>query len=691
MLDSHADFSTILDHVADGVTVQDRSGNLVYANIAAARVLGFAGPEERLAAPVASRLERFEMFTESGLAMAPGELPGRQVLAGGPSAAVTVRFRGRESGEDRWSTIRATPIAGADGRAAYAVNVWHDITDQKHIEHRQRFLVKTGELLASSLDVEATLATIAELAVPELADWSAVHLVRADGSLAQLAVAHADPERTAWARHLQERYPPEPDAARGVPHVIRTGRGELIPDVTDEMLVAAARDPEHLEIARQVGMRSAMIVPLAGRERVLGAITFVAAESGRRYGPPEFALLEELARRAALALDNAYLYRAERIARLRADEAHLRFRALFEGIPDAILVLDDDEAIIDVNAGACDLLGYGAEELILLPIAELIPASANLDASTTVADLDEWRGATEVRRRDGALIPVELWFRRLDLPSGSVRIGAMRDISERRAAERAREEVLAAVSHDLKNPIGVIKAHIQLLQRSLDRGRALEPAALRERLAAIDAMSTRMALLLDDMTDVARSERGEVAEVTRAPTDLVALARRCAAEMAAASRAVDVDIDPRVTELVGMWDTRGLERVLHNLVQNALKYSPEGGKVTIRVGRATDVDGWAELAVLDEGIGIPERDRERIFEPWYRGSNVSGIAGTGIGLAGARNIVEAQGGTIAIGSHEPRGTVVSVRLPLESPPSEDSANDPVSPPPDPQEIAAPPG
>jgi PAS domain S-box-containing protein len=673
MLASRDDLSIVLDNVADGVTVQDRSGQLVYANFAAARVLGFASQQELLATPAAEILRRFEIVDEDGQPLPLGKLPGRLALEGLAEAAVTLRFRRLPDGEERWSSVRATPLLDADGRAQYAVNVWHDVTAQKRIEHRQRFLVQAGELLASSLDVEATLAHIAKLAVPGLADWCAVHLVRDDRSLAQVAVAHVDPERAAWARQLQERYSTDPDAPFGVPQVIRSGRPELVTDVTDEMLVAAARDEEHLEIARRVGMRSAVTVPLVVRERALGAITLVTAESGRRYEQQDLELLEELGRRAAMAIENARLFNAERAARNHAQDVHLRFRALFEGMPDAILVLDDDESVIDANAGACDLLGYDGEELILMPVTELIADPAEIHAGTTPMALDEWRGVTEVRRRDGERVPVELWFRKLTLPSGTVRIGALRDISERRAADKAREEVLAAVSHDLRNPIGVIKGHVQLMLRMLDRGKAPEPERLRDRLASIDAMGSRMVSLLEDMTDVARSRRGEPIELVRKPTDLVALARRSAEELAIAGSR-DIQVDAGAETLVGLWDARGVERVIHNLVQNAVKYSPEGGGVSVRVARADGGDGaWAELAVLDEGIGIPEGDHERIFDPYFRGSNVGGISGTGIGLAGARTIVEAQGGTITVAGREGPGTVVTVRLPLEAP-TDDVAN-----------------
>ena len=124
-------------------------------------------------------------------------LPGRRALQGEPKSSVTVRFRIQETGEERWSVIRSSPVTDAAGNVLYAVNVWQDATAQKRAEAAQRFLAEAGEALATSLDVEATLANIAWLAVPRLADWCAVHLVREDGSVSQLAVAHVDPERVA--------------------------------------------------------------------------------------------------------------------------------------------------------------------------------------------------------------------------------------------------------------------------------------------------------------------------------------------------------------------------------------------------------------------------------------------------------------------------------------------------------------
>jgi len=372
--------AVILDHVGDGVTVQDPSGRLVYANAPAAQALGFASTGELLAAPAGEVVGRFNLFDEGGQPFPVENLPGRRALQGEPESVVTLRFRVQETGEERWSIVRSSPVTDAAGNVLYAVNVWQDATPQRRAEAAQRFLAEAGEALATSLDVEATLANIARLAVPRLADWCVVHLVREDGSVSQLAVAHVDPDRITWARRLQEQYPADPDVDQGVVRAVRTGRPELVPEVTDAMLVAVARDPEHLAMLRLVGLSSAMIVPMIARERSVGAISFAAAESGHRYDEQDLELTQELARRAALAIDNARLYDAERAARLQAEEAQVLFRGLFEGVPDAILVIDAGGHFIEANAAACRLLGYDLDALLSMSLGDLLSSPEAAEA-----------------------------------------------------------------------------------------------------------------------------------------------------------------------------------------------------------------------------------------------------------------------------------------------------------------------
>ncbi|HEY9735994.1 MAG TPA: ATP-binding protein [Trichocoleus sp.] len=197
-----------------------------------------------------------------------------------------------------------------------------DVTDRFRLEQAQRFLADSSQVLSSSLDYQTTLSSIARLVVPHLADWCTVHIVDEMGVTRRLAVAHVNPDKVAWADELEERYPYDPDQPRGVPEVIRTGRSELYAEIPDHLLVEAAKDEDHLNILREVGFSAAMIVPLQVQGRALGAISFVAAESGRSYDVNDLTLAEELGRRAALAVENARLYDRAQRDRDRAEAAN---------------------------------------------------------------------------------------------------------------------------------------------------------------------------------------------------------------------------------------------------------------------------------------------------------------------------------------------------------------------------------
>jgi PAS domain S-box-containing protein len=227
------------------------------------------------------------------------------IRSGRPPRDTEYRFPTRTGGvRDLLASTEIVRINDED----CALTVMSDITERKRREEGQRFLAEAGSVISSSLDYETTLAAVARMAVPVLADWCAVDLTNDAGGLERLAVAHVDPDKIEWARRVHERYPPDPKAPHGVYEVLRTGRAELFPQVTDEMLSAGARDEEHLRLLRELRLSSIMIVPLAARGRTLGAITFVAAESGRRFGPEDLTTAGALSQQAAYAIDNARLY-----------------------------------------------------------------------------------------------------------------------------------------------------------------------------------------------------------------------------------------------------------------------------------------------------------------------------------------------------------------------------------------------
>ena len=218
---------------------------------------------------------------------------------------------------DAWLENRLVPLSGA------VMLFTRDITRRKRGEEGAQLLSDASRVLASTLDYEQTLESVARLAVGALADWCAVDLVESDGSIRQVVVSHRDEAKIRWAKELNKRYPPDRSGPSGVGQVIRSGRPEIYPEITDDLLVATARDPDHLAIMRELQIKSGLIVPMIARGRTLGALTLISTRQGRRYGEEDSSLAMELATRAAIAIDNAQLYRGA----LAASEAKSAFLA----------------------------------------------------------------------------------------------------------------------------------------------------------------------------------------------------------------------------------------------------------------------------------------------------------------------------------------------------------------------------
>jgi PAS domain S-box-containing protein len=214
----------------------------------------------------------------------------------------------------RWFVNSIYPITGG------IAIITRDIHDQKVLELNLAFLAEASKILSSSLDTQQTLRTVAQLAVPRIADWCAIDVLTAPRTVELLAVAHVDPEKVQWAKELRQRDPVDLDRPVGLANVLLTGEPEFYPEITDEMLVATARDERTLALARSLGFTSAMIVPLIVQDATIGAITFVTTDSGHHYTATDLNMAQELASRAALAIENSRLYAAsQRAVALRDD------------------------------------------------------------------------------------------------------------------------------------------------------------------------------------------------------------------------------------------------------------------------------------------------------------------------------------------------------------------------------------
>lgn len=234
------------------------------------------------------------------------------------SAEAWYRLR-RHDGAYRWHRGRVVPLEQSGDRVTTWVGTATDADTERRLWEHHRFLAEASRVLGTSLDVSQTLADVAKLVVPSLADWCAIDLLTKEGRIERPAVAHVDPEKVALAWELWKRTPPSPDDAHGVYAVVRTRQPEYLPEISDELVTQSISDPEILAIVRGLGLRSSMCVPLVARDHVLGALSFVSAESKRLYTKRDLELAQELALRIAVAVDNARLYTEAMQARAAAE------------------------------------------------------------------------------------------------------------------------------------------------------------------------------------------------------------------------------------------------------------------------------------------------------------------------------------------------------------------------------------
>jgi len=369
----------------------------------------------------------------------------------------------------------------------------------------------------------------------------------------------------------------------------------------------------------------------------------------------------------------------EQAARVEAEAGLARLRQVVDVMPEGILIADGAGRVYLSNAAAVEIMGVVPDTVSL--DNELLGVSGWRRVDGTVHEARDhplaravFSGA--VVRGEQLIVPNPVTGREVPILVNSAPlkdaqgqsaggVAVFQDISPLRDLDRQKDEFLAAISHDLKTPATIIKGNAHLLQRALARGDGRTSEEISDGLQTIDESTAQLVRLVDELLDLTRVRMGHDLELDYGPADLVKIARRLADEYQKISPRHTIEVESDLSRLLGDWDEARIERIVANLVSNAVKYSPRGGRITIRVGQEQrDRDEWATLSVRDDGIGIPSAELDRIWEPYYRASNIAGtVSGSGIGLAGTRQIVEQHGGEIDVAS-QAGDTTFTVKLPL---------------------------
>lgn len=787
----------LLDNVQAGIVACNAEGVLTLFNQAARKFHGL--PEQPL--PPDQWAEYYDLYMPDGKTRMPKEeIPLFRALQGEKVDNVEMVIAAK-AGIPRTLLASGQAIVNTQGKRQGAVVVMHDITERKGAEEERAqlvreqaaraiaevsqqqaaFLAEASSVLASALEYEQTLQSVADLAVPYFADWCSVDLLNDDGSISRVAVAHPDPEKVQLGWALAQRFPRHLDDGYGISQVMKTGQIELAIEITDEQLAAVVSNLEYLEILRGVDLKSCIVAPLQARGRVLGTISFVFAESDRHYSPTDLALAEDLAHRAAIAIDNARLYhtaqQAKQAAEIAADRtARLQTvtAALSESLtPEQVagVIVEQGIAALEATAALMVLVSSDRSELEIVksigyqanlieswsrfsinadvPLAEAIRTGEPQWIETLANRLaryphlahvynqynfDSWISLPLIveGKAVGGLSLSFTQSKQLNQDDREFILTLSRQCAQaisraqlyeaeqnaRAEAEQAsqvKDEFLAILSHELRTPLNPILGWSKML-----RSRKYDEATTERALETIERNAKLQTQLIEDLLDVSRILQGKL-NLNVAPVDLKPTIEAAMETVYLAAEAKGIELRFEVSDQADVWesgrvddalshispfphfpitdlpihvlgDSARLQQVIWNLLFNAVKFTPEGGRVEVRLEkiRSDRVDVWedkrtdntpsphhpsihppilpyAQITVSDTGRGITPEFLPYVFDRFRQADSKTTrqFGGLGLGLAIVRQLVELHGGTVQANSRgEGKGAMFTVKLPL---------------------------
>jgi PAS domain S-box-containing protein len=714
--ESEARFRLMAENSTDIISRHSPTGILLYVSPACYTVLGYK-PEEMI-----GRLGG-EFLHPDDLAVIIRNYPLNVNLPD----IYTVTHRARhKDGHYIWIEATVRSIRHPEtGQIVELQASSRNITERKQAEERIRFLAQASDILGSSLDYEPTLASVASLAVPAIADWCVIDIVSQNQSTQRLAVAHADAAKQKLVEQLRN-FPVDLAQPGGVAEIIRTGKSQLSPVISENQIQAGTRNAEHLKLLQQLAPKCGMGVPLIVRGEVLGVITLVSSAPGRRYDENDLVLAEELARRAAVAIDNARLYKqaqeseqaavqaADRTARLQAVTA-----ALSESLTStqvAEVIVEQGMAALGANSALVALLTESETELEIVRAVgykqKLVDAwhRFSLHASVPLAETVRtgepiWQEPTRTRvaryphlkevyaqYNYGAWVSLPLMVEKRAIGGMSLAFLENQTLSQNdrafmlalaqqcaQAMERARlyeveqkAREAAETANRIKDEFLAVLSHelrsplnpIMGWVKLLRKGK-LDQKTTNLALETIERNAKVQIQLIEDLLDVSRILQGKLS-LNICPVDLVSTIQSAMETVRLSAEAKSIKIhtilEPNLGKVLG--DSSRLQQIIWNLLTNAVKFTPQGGEVHIQLEK---IGTQAQIVVTDTGKGIDPKFLPYVFE-YFRQENSTTtrkFGGLGLGLAIVRQLVELHGGTVQADSlGVDLGATFTVKLPL---------------------------
>ncbi|MBI3969356.1 MAG: BON domain-containing protein [Chloroflexi bacterium] len=567
------------------------------------------------------------------------------------------------------------------------VDAWHE---REAAERAIRYLAGvrgvTNEIQILAPELSAILATAARQIADLLKSTCLIRLLSSDGKwLNSVALEIYGSDRLGSVQKVLMCPHRHDEGLEG--QVLQMGLPLLLAPVRPEELRPPVKlvKVEHRSLLEQSPVHSVLIVPLRVQGQAVGTITVARHATSQHYVADDQTFLQDLAGRMALMIEKAGRYQQANDAASHLEAERDRLKQVLDVLPVGIIIADATGRCVLSNSTTARIFGTPlvGRPLPLFKDENRAPYEIRrlegwpypdwecpLQRAILQADvvLGEQYAVRQIA--NGQETPVLINAAPLCDASGAVvgGVAALQDIGLFKDMERQRSELLATISHDLRSPLTAIKGRAQLARRHATRlGQVADGQLLRD-LSAIENTVTQLHVLLEQLSELARFDLGASLALARQSVDLVALVERVAAQCQQTTDRHQLRVEADPPRLVGTWDAPSIDRLLNNLLGNAIKYSPAGREITVSVSREPGATGpWAVVRVTDQGVGIPEAALPLVFDRFFRASNVAtDFQGTGVGLAGAKQIVDQHEGAISVTSREGVGSTFTIRLPLRA-------------------------